>query len=58
MDIDQAIYHYKISPHQRLGRVAGGMIGLLTKNRITRKEYTKQSIITALIQLENKKLYS
>src|SRR3989339_288495 len=34
-----------------------GIIGLLTKNRLTRKEYTKEAIRTALIHIENKNLY-
>ncbi|MCX6719696.1 MAG: inosine/xanthosine triphosphatase [Candidatus Staskawiczbacteria bacterium] len=34
-----------------------GIIGLLTKNKLTRKEYTKEAIRTALIHLENKDLY-
>jgi len=34
-----------------------GIIGVLTKNKITRKEYTKQAIQMALIQLENLELY-
>jgi len=34
-----------------------GIIGLLTKNRLDRKEYTKEAIRTALIHLENKNLY-
>jgi len=34
-----------------------GIIGVLTKGRLNRKEYTKQAIMTALIHLENKELY-
>jgi len=34
-----------------------GIIGVLTKDRLDRKEYTKQAIRTALIHLENKTLY-
>lgn len=34
-----------------------GIIGVVTKNRLDRKEYTKQAIRTALIHLENKNLY-
>ena len=34
-----------------------GIIGVLTKGRLNRKEYTKQAIRTALIHLENRKLY-
>jgi len=34
-----------------------GIIGVLTKDRLNRKEYTKQAIITALVHLENKNFY-
>lgn len=34
-----------------------GIIGVLTKGRLVRKEYTKQAIMMALIHLENKDLY-
>jgi inosine/xanthosine triphosphatase len=34
-----------------------GLIGILTKGRVNRKEYSKQSIIAAMIHLENKGLY-
>lgn len=34
-----------------------GIIGVLTKNRLNRKEYTKEAVRTALIHLENKNLY-
>ena len=34
-----------------------GAIGILTRNRLTRKSYTKEAIRTALIHLENKELY-
>lgn len=35
-----------------------GALGILTNGRIDRKEYTKQAIQMALIQLEQKELYS
>ncbi len=34
-----------------------GIIGILTNNRITRKDYTKQAIITSLIHFENKDIW-
>lgn len=34
-----------------------GAIGILTKGRLERKEYTKQAIVTALIHLENAHLW-
>lgn len=56
MDLSQACYHSGITTNSKLG-AAEGLIGLLTKGRIDRKEYTKQCIRTALIQLENARLY-
>lgn len=52
MDLNQACFHAKFSNNMELGS-SEGIIGLLTKHRIVRKEYTKQSIIMALIQVEN-----
>jgi non-canonical (house-cleaning) NTP pyrophosphatase len=36
---------------------AEGAVGLLTKGRITRLDYIKQSIVMAMIHLENAKFY-
>jgi len=36
---------------------AEGSIGVLTKDRIMRKEYIKQAVVMALIPMENKELY-
>ena len=55
-DLSQACYEAGVTSNSRLG-AAEGLIGVLTKGRINRKEYTKQCIITALIQLENTSLY-
>ena len=56
MDLGQACYHSGITTNTNLGS-AEGLIGILTKGRISRKEYTKQCVITALIQLENAHWY-
>ena len=57
MDLAQACYHAGITTNTKLGS-SEGLIGLLSKGRINRKEYTKQSIITALFQLENQAWYN
>lgn len=57
LDLSQACQRAKVSTNANLG-AAEGLIGILTKGRIDRKEYTKQSIKTALIQLENAHWYS
>ncbi len=46
-----------LTNHAKLGNTEGGLIGLLTKGRVSRKEYTKQAIVNALIQLENPEIY-
>jgi inosine/xanthosine triphosphatase len=56
MDLSQACFHSGITSNAKLGS-AEGLVGILTKGRINRKEYTKQCITTALIQLENHLLY-
>jgi len=55
-DLSQACYDSGITTNAKLG-AAEGLIGILSKNRINRKQYTKQCIQTALIQLENKEWY-
>ena len=56
LDLSQACHHAGISSNPALGS-SEGLIGILTKGRIDRKKYTKQCIMTALIQLENSHLY-
>ncbi len=55
-DINEAFYKCGYTSNPKLGS-AEGAIGMLTNGRITRKEYTKQAIQMALIQLENYHLY-
>ena len=57
LDMTQASNEAGLSKNPKLGE-AEGLIGVLTKGRISRKRYTKQAIMTALIKLENKDLYS
>lgn len=56
LEIDQAAYRTKLTDNPDVGS-AEGAIGILTKGRLARKEYTKQAIITALIHIENPELY-
>ena len=55
-DLSEACFDSRITTNASLG-AAEGLIGLLTKGRVNRKEYTKQCITTALIQLENASWY-
>lgn len=53
---NDAFYKVGLTDNKKLGS-AEGAIGLLTKGRVTRKDYTKQAVHMALIHLENKGLY-
>lgn len=55
-NISDAFHEFGLTKSKSLGAEEGA-IGILTKNRLNRKEYTKQAIRTALIHLENKHLY-
>ena len=55
-DLSQACHEAGITTNPKLG-AAEGLIGILTKGRVNRKDYTKQCITTALIQLENGQWY-
>lgn len=56
VDMSKAFHLAKLSEKENIGSEEGA-IGLLTKGRINRIEYTKQAVQMALIHLENKKLY-
>ena len=51
LDMSQAINKAGMTKNEKIGSEEGA-IGILTKGRMTRKEYTKQALRTALIHLE------
>lgn len=51
LDMSQAINKAGLTKNPRIGTEEGA-IGILTKGRVDRKEYTKQALRTALIHLE------
>lgn len=55
-DLNQASNAIGLTTNPQLG-AAEGIIGILTKGRVTRKDYTKEAIKMALIHLENKQHY-
>lgn len=55
-DLNQAFYKVGITENPKLGN-AEGAVGLLTKGRVTRVDYTKQAIIMAMVHLENAEFY-
>ena len=56
LDITQAFNKAGLTTNPKLGQ-AGGAVGILTKGRYKRIDYTKQAIVNALIHLDNKELY-
>jgi inosine/xanthosine triphosphatase len=56
MNISEATLSLGLTKQEYVGH-AEGTIGIVSKGKINRKEYTKQSIVTALIHLQNPDLY-
>jgi len=57
-DASQAFKQLGLTEHEKIGAVTGGISGFLTDGRLPREDFTKYSIIMALIQVEKKELYS
>lgn len=57
MNLNDACFKTGLTASKTLG-AAEGIVGMLTKGRINRYEYTKQCVTTALIHLENATLYA
>jgi len=55
-NISEAFFDLGLTNNDKVG-AENGAIGILTKNRLDRKAYTKEAIRMALIHLENKNLY-
>jgi len=56
-DASQAFKQLGLTHHEKLGVVDGGINGFLTDNKLTREDFTKYSIIMALIRLEKPEIY-
>lgn len=56
LTISEAARKTGLSKNPKLGKEEG-VIGILTKGRMPRKEYTKQALRTALIHLEHRHLW-
>lgn len=57
LNLNDACYESGVTTNARLG-TAEGFVGMLTKGRINRKEYTKQSVIMAMAQIEHAHWYT
>lgn len=55
-NLGQACFESGVTTNKKLG-ASEGLVGILTKGRINRKQYTKQCVITALAQIENATLF-
>ena len=55
LDLNQAFYRTGLTKNPKVGS-AEGVVSILTRGRLLRKEYTKQAITMALILVENSKL--
>lgn len=56
-DASQAFKKLGLTHHEKLGAVKGGIIGFLTNSKLTREDFTKYSIIMALVHLEKPEFY-
>jgi inosine/xanthosine triphosphatase len=56
LDLNQAFFKAGLTEDPKIGS-AEGAVGLLTKGRVTRMDYTKQAIAMAMIHLENAEAY-
>lgn len=56
IDINEAFYRMKLTKSRKIGNKKGA-IGILTKNRLNRKELVKQAVMMAVIEIENIKYY-
>ncbi|HLC70741.1 MAG TPA: inosine/xanthosine triphosphatase [Candidatus Nanoarchaeia archaeon] len=54
--LERACVEAGLTQNQQIGK-AGGSIQILSHGKLTRKEYTKQAIVTALFSLQNPQLY-
>lgn len=57
MDLAKACLHSGITNNTKIGSTEG-LIGILTKGKVDRKEFSKQCIRSAVLQLENHEWYA
>lgn len=55
-DASSLFKELNLTDSKKLGAEKGGILGVLAKGRMTREEQIKQSVISALIYMENPKL--
>lgn len=55
-DLSSAWRKAGLTNEEKIG-TGNGVVGMLTKNRITRLEQTRQALISAMVRLDNKELF-
>lgn len=56
-DASQAFKQLGLTEQEKIGAQKGGIVGVLTNGKLPREDFSKYSIIMALIQLEHPELY-
>lgn len=56
-DASKAFKDLGFTHYEKLGNEDGGIIGFLTNGKMPREDYTKQGIISAIIQIERPEMY-
>jgi len=56
-DASTAFKKLGYTEHKKIGNVPGGIIGALTDGKMPREEFTKYSVMMAVIQIEKKNMY-
>lgn len=57
MELDEAVYDAALVDIPNIGKVPGGFLGVLTKDRVSRTQYSITALQMALISYENKKMF-
>jgi len=57
-DASQAFKKLGLTEHEKLGAMDGGIIGMLTNSRLPREDFSRFSILMALIHLEKAEMYN
>ena len=57
-DASSAFKKLGLTEHEKLGAMDGGIIGMLTNGKVSREDFSKYSILMALIQIEQARMYN
>jgi non-canonical (house-cleaning) NTP pyrophosphatase len=57
-DASSAFKRLGLTEHEKLGAMDGGILGMLSDGTVSREDFSKTSILMAIIQINKKKMYS